>query len=206
MKIEVQDFKKSINQSSFTPDQIAIIWDFYVTKAIAESASQRRRANDYGLKELPWKEMLLAAGVSTNNVKVLLANSINKTLVDFDLEITEGKGTEKRNRAIEIDIPKILCLTPYSIADEEKPKARVGDAESVLTHIRNAFAHGNTYFFDNQMVLLEDKDQRGTVTARMILRNQTLLDWISLIDSAQRFYVLKDISHQEEVVNEQDSN
>lgn len=58
MKVEVQSYKKSINQSGFTDDQIAIIWDFYVTKAIAESASQIRRASDYGLKELPWKDMI----------------------------------------------------------------------------------------------------------------------------------------------------
>ena len=202
MKIVVQDYKKSINQSLFTPDQISMIWDFYVTKAIAESASQRRRASDYGHRELPWRDMLLSAGVTSNNVKVLLANSINKTLLDFDLEITEGKGESKHNRAIEIDTPRIVCLTPYSIADEEKPKARVGEAESVLTHIRNAFAHGNTYFFDNRMMLLEDKDQRGTITARMVLRCQTLLDWISLIDSSHRFYILESVSYQEEMVNE----
>lgn len=96
-----------------------------------------------------------SAGRFTNSpfdaLKVLPANSINKTLLQFDLEIVEGKGSEKHNKAIDISIPKIVCLTPYSIADEEKPKPRVGDAESVLTHIRNSFAHGNTYFFDNEI-------------------------------------------------------
>ena len=77
------------------------------------------------------------------------ANSINKTLETFDLAITEGKGENKHRKAIEIDIPKIVCLTQYTIADEETPKAKIGEAESVLTHIRNSFAHGLTYFFDN---------------------------------------------------------
>ena len=48
----------------------------------------------------------------------------------------------------------IARLTPYTISDEEAPKAKAGDAESVLTHIRNAFAHGNTYYFENQFVFL----------------------------------------------------
>ena len=94
-------------------------------------------------------------------------------------------------RTIEIDVPRIACLTPYTIADEEAPKAKAGDAESVLTHIRNAFAHGNTYYFENQFVLFEDKDQKGIITARIILAQQTLIDWISLIDSEQRFYVMQ---------------
>ena len=175
-----------------------MIWDFYVTKAIADSAAQRRRASDYGLKEIPWKEMLSVAGVIDSNIKVLPANSINKTLLQFDLEIVEGKGSEKHNKAIDISIPKIVCLTPYSISDEEKPKPRVGDAESVLTHIRNSFAHGNTYFFDNEMLMLEDKDQRGTPTARILLKKQTLLDWIGIVDATQKFYVLHSVSKQED--------
>lgn len=190
MRIEVQAYKKSINQSGFSDEQITMIWDFYVTKAIADSASQKRRVSDYGLRELPWNDMLRTAGIKAVNVKVLLANSINKTLRNYDLEITEKVGNETRNKPIEIDIPKIVCLTPFSIADEEKPKAKVGEAESVLTHIRNSFAHGNTYFFNNNMMLLEDKDNRGSITARIILKRQTLLDWISLIDSSHLFYDL----------------
>ena len=49
----------------------------------------------------------------------------------------------------------------------------------------------NYGFFDNQFVLFEDKDQKGTITARIILAQQTLIDWISLIDSEQRFYVIQ---------------
>lgn len=196
MKTIVQNYKKSINQTLFTPEQVAIIWDFYVTKSIAESASQKRKITDYGYKQFPWKEMLARAGISSDNVKILLANSINKTLEQYDLSITEGKGDNKQNKAIEIDVLKIVCLTPYTISDEESPKGRVGEAESVLTHIRNSLAHGNTYFFENGNVLFEDKDMRGVITARIILKQQTLLDWISLIDKDQQYYVLHDVSKE----------
>lgn len=193
MKVEIQNYKNSIHEIGLPREQEAILWDFYVTKSIAESASQKRTVTDYGLKALPWKEMLQVAGLDSNNVKILLANSINKTLERYDLSITEGKGDNKSNKPIEIGVPKIVCLTPYSIADEELPKGRVGEAESVLTHIRNSFAHGLTYFLPNNMVLLEDKDQRGTITARIILRLQTLLDWVALIDKDERYYVLHKI-------------
>ena len=193
MKIEIQNYKKSINESQFTLAQVAMIWDFYVTKSVAASASQKRKITDYGLKVFPWEDMKKSASIAEKDIKILSANSINKTLATYDLEITEGKGAQKRNKAIEIDVPKIVCLTPFSIADEEKPSPKYGEAESVLTHIRNSFAHGLTYFFDNGNMLFEDKDQRGTITARIILKQQTLLDWIKLIDKDERYYVLVDL-------------
>ena len=190
MKCLIQNYHKSIYDCGLPKEQETIIWDFYVTHAIAGSASQGRKASDYGLSSLPWDEMKRIAAIDASNVKILLANSINKTLANSNLEITEGKGERKHFVAIEVDVPKIVCSTPYSIADEDPPKGKVGEAESVLTHIRNAFAHGMTYFFDNGNVLLEDKDQRGIITARIILKMQTLLDWITLIDREQRYYVL----------------
>ena len=85
---------------------------------------------------------------------------------------------------------RLYVLHPIQSQTKIHQKEKVGEAESVLTHIRNAFAHGMTYFFDNRNVLLEDKDQRGIITARIILKMQTLLDWITLIDREQRYYVL----------------
>lgn len=190
MKLEIQGYHRPIYMCGLPKEQEAIIWDFYVTHAIAASASQGRKASDYELSSLPWDEMKRVAGIDSSNVKILLANSINKTLTKFDLEVAKGKAEHKRFMAIEVDIPKIVCSTPYSIADEEPPKGKVGEAESVLTHIRNSLAHGLTYFFDNGNVLFEDRDPRGTITARIILKIQTLLDWIALIDKNQKYYVL----------------
>lgn len=198
-KVIVQPFKKSINESSFSSEQIAVIWDFYVTKAIASSASQRRAPGDYGYKSLPWKEMCSVANLNNSSIKILPANSINKTLEKMDLVIEIGKGSEKQAHPVEIDIPRIACLSPFTIADEDPPKSKVGEAESVLTHIRNAFAHGNTYYFDNKFVMFEDKDQRGVITARMILSQQSLIDWIALIDKDRRYYVITQTLNDEEV-------
>ncbi len=198
-KEEIQPYKKSINESSFSPEQIAMIWDFYVTKSIAASASQKRTAKDYGLKFLPWKKMCIAAGLDESNIKILLANSINKTLQNMDLIIEEGKGSKKRNKQIDIATPRIACLIPFTIADEEMPKAKVGEAENVLTHIRNAFAHGNTYYFDNKYVLFEDKDQRGSITARILMPQQSLVDWIHLIDHESRFYKIVNVQQNEKL-------
>ena len=176
-------YKKSIYDIGLPREQEAAIWDFYVTKSIASSASQRRTISDYGWKNIPFKEMLSSAGILSNNVKILPATSINETLKKYNLDT--GKANDEKE--IEIDELKIVCLTPFTIADENPPKAKVGDAESVLTHIRNAFAHGNTYFFDNGKVLLEDKNS-NVITARILIDVQTLLDWIPIVDNLHRFY------------------
>lgn len=191
-KEEIQLFKKSINESAFSPEQIAMIWEFYVTKSIAASASQKRTAKDYGLRSFPWKEMCRVAELDENHVKILLANSMNKTLEKMDLVIEKGKKEEKQHVKVDIDTPRIVCLSPFTIADDDAPKSKVGEAESVLTHIRNSFAHGNTYYFNNNNVLFEDKDLRGTVTARILLKQQVLIDWIRIIDFESRYYKIVD--------------
>ena len=52
------------------------------------------------------------------------------------------------------------------------------------------------------MLMIEDKDQRGTPTARMILKKQTLLDWIKLVDASQTIYVLHEVEMTEEDTHE----
>ena len=62
-KCTVQNYKRSINESSFSTEQISMIWDFYVTKSVASTASQKRTASDYDLKQFPFKKMLEAAAI-----------------------------------------------------------------------------------------------------------------------------------------------
>lgn len=194
MKDTVQKYKKSINESSYTIAQISMIWDFYVTKSIAASASQKRTASDYGLKQIPFVKMLEVAGIKESQHKILLSDRMPATLNGLDLKTTGEKGVEI---PIEIDIPRFALIMGYSICDEEepKPKDNCSKAECLLTHVRNAFAHGNTYFFNNGNLLLEDKNKSNT-TAMILIKQKTLLDWIKLIDHEERFYRI--VSNKEE--------
>lgn len=91
MRVEVQKYKKSINEADFTDEEIKIVWDFYVTRSVAYSTSQKRTISDYGKHQFPWKEMLNIAKIDEGRKKILAANSINKTLENNDLNTTEGK-------------------------------------------------------------------------------------------------------------------
>lgn len=188
MKQTIKQFKKSINESSFSDEQIAIIWDFYVTKAMIGSAAQRRKISDYGQSQIPFAKMLNNATITESNYSVLLADKMPLTLKEFDFVISDAKGVEVE---IDIDTPRFVFLMGYTITDKEQPKAKndCSKAEGLLTHIRNAFAHGNTYFFPNGNVLLEDKNG-STTTAMILIKQQTLLDWIKIIDCNERYYRL----------------
>lgn len=63
---------------------------------------------------------------------------------------------------------------------------------SVFDHIRNAFAHGRFMIYNNEIVALEsgkivyDHDKKKNmfdVRARMILKKETLLQWITIIEA-----------------------
>lgn len=67
---------------------------------------------------------------------------------------------------------------------------------SVFYHIRNAFAHGrlniveadNECFFVLEDVLPPSKNGEKKLSARMIIKKQTLLNWIEIIEGGERHY------------------
>lgn len=183
--MNLEDFKQSINDSKFSDTQIKVIWEFYVTKALVSSASQKRKIEeDYGYKKIPVKEMKELAGFNEDNYKALLADKIDETLKRFSL-LDDNDIIEN------IEEPRCVFALPYIIEDEKKPKSKKSEGEMLLEHIRNCFAHGNTYFFNNGMMLLEDKNGKK-INARILIKQKTLLDWIMLIDKDNKYYVFKE--------------
>lgn len=186
MAIELLKYKKSINKSDFTKEQIIVIWEFYVTKALVHHAGQKRSIQeDYGQRNIPIKEMKEIAKFNKENYKMLLANKMDKTLEKFDMGV-------KKDFINDIDSTRAIFLAPYYIEDEEQPKTKKGEGEILLEHVRNALAHGGTYFFENKMMLLEDKVE-GKVTARILMNQKVLLEWIRLIDKEERYYKICDV-------------
>lgn len=185
MKCIVQNYRKSINETDFTPEQISAIWEFYVTKSLSSSSSQSRNVKEYGHKRLPVKEMLNTATITSDNIHYFTADSVQSTLQKSDLMIFGETGSPI---PIDIDTPRFALLVKFS-DDTRKQQSKYGRgrAKNLLKHIRNALSHGNTYFFDNgNMLLVDEYDNK---TAGMILiKQKTLLDWIALIDKDENFY------------------
>ena len=65
-------------------------------------------------------------------------------------------------------------------------KSKSGETDSLLSHIRNSFAHGRLAFYeenDSTYIVMEDIDDKKHVSARMILSKTTLLRWKTIISS-----------------------
>lgn len=82
-------------------------------------------------------------------------------------------------------------LQDFSTLIDENENIKLENKENhilcLMRHIRNTFAHGNTYFFDNDNMLLEDKDGEK-ITASILISKRSLLDWIKIIDKDSKFY------------------
>lgn len=193
MKLEVQQYSKSIYDAGvWDSDTEAVVWDFYVTHALCGSSSQRRNVSEYAIRELPYNEMISLASIDQDSCEMLLADNIDGVLSELDLVIEQGKGDNKRPKEIDVGRPRFACIQPYTIKNRGKPQAKNSKAETLLTHIRNSLAHGNTFWLPNKKVLLIDKGggASGKTTAAILLNSRTLLDWISLIDKNNNFYII----------------
>ena len=188
--IEKTPYKKSISQSEFTKEQIDIIWDFYVTRSLSGGSGLQRSLSDYG-----WVE-----NRSGNNGYEALENEMMKKGQKSSFNFIKGKNikTPLTNKKLYVENicaahPRCILTLDCKIDADINEKAVFTNVEtqykSIFRHIRNALAHGNTYFFANQNVLLEDKN-KNQITAEILIPKQALLDWIKVVDKNQKFYYI----------------
>lgn len=192
MSRSVLEFKKTLYETNIPREIQAIIWDFYVSKSMANSSSQKRAISDFGMRQIPIREMRSIANLTSKEYyKMMACSTIDFTLKKLDLEITKRIKTNNNFSVVGTDIdittPRLCCLMPFKVNEEGKVEKTESEAVCLLNHIRNSFAHGNTYFLDNGNVLLEDKN-REKVTARILLSVAALIEWINLIDKDERYY------------------
>ena len=189
--------KKSIKDSPFSHAQTDMIWDFYVTHTISGGSGLERTVEDYGWKKddnkkdgypALEKELIDKAGL-TDSICFIRSKTCKDTLNAMDLS----------NDLICVSHSRAVLLRNYTISVDENERIQFAGGASaenqticLFRHIRNAFAHGNTYFFDNGFLLLEDKD-RSTTTGSILIRQQTLLDWIKIVDKNEKYYILEDV-------------
>lgn len=65
-------------------------------------------------------------------------------------------------------------------------KTKSGELDSLLSHIRNSFAHGRLAFFsygENTYAVMEDIENKKRISARIIVSKRTLLLWKAIIEA-----------------------
>lgn len=184
---DISGFKKSIENSTLSQDERLLVWDFYVTHNLAGGCEQQVSLKDYGWNA---EKQKVISEIENNLMKIALVNKMccirSKTIKDTLGEMNLS------GLHICIEHPRIVLMQKYSVTvDENENLKYAGGGESrincLFRHIRNSFAHSNTYFFENGNVLLEDKDN-STITARILINKQTLINWITYIDKDKKYY------------------
>ena len=153
-------------------EDMKIIIIFFVFHIPVEGVSARGKS----LKEYGWGKKRKA-----NDFKEL-----KRRLIEFGEMKTENfvcvNNFENIKRALEenelIDFPGNIEKQKIVFT-----KNKNGINESLISHIRNAFAHGRVAFYKNgQYIVMEDINPKNkVVSARMILKKETLMNWIYII-------------------------
>ena len=182
----INKYKRSIREANYSKDNETVIWDFYVTKSLSRASSQHRQITDYHKDDFRrplnlLSLMLKVARVDEEKCKIVHGKSMNAGLAQL------GLLTDQYD-AMNIATPRIACLIPYSRYDGADEHSAKNSVLWLMIHTRNALAHGRTYFFSNDFVMLEDLDFDKTLTSRMIFHKDTLLAWIKLFDKEKRYY------------------
>lgn len=201
-EVKIAKRKKSLHESNYNAKAVELIWDFYVTHTLSGGSGMSRTQKDYGwnssTKELE-EGLKDVAGI--DGFHFVRAKSITQSLRAMDLADEEICAVH----------PRSVMKQNYTVSISETEELSLKNDESrivsIFRHIRNALAHGNTYFFDNGYILLEDKNNNDRkhskadddpekakenelkqITAEILIKEETLLEWIFKIDKDEKYY------------------
>ncbi len=188
-KIEKAEYKCSLKDSDYTDKECRVIWDFYVSRSFASATGLTIDFSEYGWNSsqsktdgLPALERKLAEAAGISSFCIIRSKSIKDTLQQMGLF----------HNKICISHPRAVLMQNYHIDIDENEITKIASDESrihsIFRHIRNSFAHGNTYFFPNKMCLLEDKDGSTKLTAEILIPCDALIRWIDIVDKEHRYY------------------
>lgn len=159
------------------------IYDFYVAQAPIkknknETGVPLKWLGEYGWtgnKELQSLERSLLQASGIPSFCMLKADFIDGTLNEMMLK-----------DKICIHHPRAVMMINKSVSINEDGTVAVKATENrmvcLLRHIRNSLAHGLTYCFENDFILLEDLNTASKrISARLLIDVATLCNWIDII-------------------------
>lgn len=182
-KTEIKDFAKPITDMGFSTSEVLELLSFYLFyPAIRKDEKERCLSNlrllaDYGWKgnNLRTLESKLLEISSIGMFCFIRAKKIDDTLENMSLD----------GQSFCVDHPRAVIMQEYTTIVSEDGKAEIEPTETrmrcVLRHIRNSLAHNQTYYFSNENILIEDRNDDGKISARILMPKNALLKWIKII-------------------------
>ncbi len=175
------DYVCCLSDMGFSEEEVINIYKFYVEQALTLRNNENaifnlRRLSDYGShggSDMSRLEGQLLRTANLSNFILIKAETINNTLEVMNLK-----------DRICIEHPRAVMKQNYKVSINEDGSVNLSQSETrmecLFRHIRNSLAHGQTYYFRNDMLMLEDSDGKN-ITARIVISKQALLDWITII-------------------------
>lgn len=165
----------------FNDKELIEIYSFYLNDWHSNEIKNKtgKSFNDYGWKGMDGNkglnklEGLLLAKAEIQTFCMMKTDSINDTLKNMNLD---NNICVCHPRAV----IKMKCKVKYTEDFQFKIITNETRLECLFRHIRNALAHNMTYFFDKKYLLLADKEDE-IITARILLKKETLLEWKKII-------------------------
>lgn len=174
----------TISDFGYAYEDFKSIYDFYVAHApIKMDESTRTNMPIASLRDFGWKGN---ASLQSLERKLLRESGIQSFVI---LKSNRIDGTlESMNLTGDIccQHPRAVLKMEAKTTVEEDGSVSVSSSETrmicLFRHIRNSLAHGLTYSLSPDTMLIEDRDDDG-VTARMVIKKTTLVDWIEVVRS-----------------------
>ena len=121
------------------------------------------------------RKLLASSGISS--FCMLNSERIDATLASMDLV---DKICPAHPRAvIQRTVKKIQLKEDGQLSIEYVDANRM---RCLFRHIRNSIAHGLIYEVSESCLLLEDRGRDKLITARILIKKRTLIDWIDIIE------------------------
>lgn len=175
------EWLQQIAPERFNDEELFKIVIFFVFHSPCTGLSARGRSlSDYGW-DTPWKKPFK------------LNLQLKQAAANYELLFSAEKYEKMESALAKADLKENF---PSNLGKERicVHNSKKNQFMSVFYHIRNSMAHGrlNMVDVDGECVFIfEDayrKNDRFRVSARMILRKRTLLNWIELIENGPREY------------------
>ena len=136
-----------------------------------------------------FQQMLSLSGLKDNITYTFTDNATKKALRDMDLAESYMCALHPRAVLNMNSQPKIVEDNDGNLTVETS-NTEAG-YRCIFRHIRNAFAHNNVFFFENGNILLkdyqrkDDKQDEKKVTVAILIKFDTLFEWIKMIETDQ---------------------
>lgn len=183
--VNIEKYKKSIFESNITEEEKNELIDFYIFNAPVLKNNKNPNGFNKSLKDYGW-------GTRQNNCQKLERALLKASSLQSFVFI---KSWQIKNTLTNMDLNDSICISHERAVLKLNGKAEIEEdglfrfvesenrMESLFRHIRNSLAHNRTFVFDNGFILLEDCDENENISARILVKIQTLIEWITILKS-----------------------